>query len=161
MFSALQKWFGDVNDVSAETWMHRFNMILGGRKSFFFNFLVTCFGRKPTYEISLSIQLGMLWNQAETVDPYSILQRFEDVGQEAFNMFYQLYYFFANLRMVRKTLSHRIALTVGRGLPPFSYVPRHQISRKSCLATLDEWASMLNPSLRVNGYKMLHDATCV
>jgi len=50
VFSALQKWFGDVNDVSAETWMHRFNM------------------------------------------------------------------------MVRKTLSHRIALTVGRGLPPFSYV---------------------------------------
>jgi len=50
VFSALQKWFGDVNDVSAETWMHRFNM------------------------------------------------------------------------MVRKTLSRRIALTVGRGLPPFSYV---------------------------------------
>ena len=52
------------------------------------------------------------------------------IGQETFNMFYQLYYFFASLRMVRKTLSHRIALTVGRGLPPFSYVPRHQVSQE-------------------------------
>ena len=136
---------------------------LAEERVFFQFFGDVLWAKANLWEISLSIQLGMLWNQAETVDPYCILQRFEDVGQELIQHVlpalllerawgWYVKPWVIELPLLLDVVCHLLAMFLGIKSP-----------RKSCLATLDERANMLNPNLRVS-CKLVqehHDATCV